>query len=73
MEKPININEAVKKIKGAGADKVRAVPMAGQNVQTGLYEIQVLTPDGWTAIAEGMTQATANNIISQAVNKVICG
>jgi len=73
MEKPININEAVQRIKQVGQDKVRAVPMPGQNVHSGMYQIEVLEGAGWVPIAEGMAQSTANDIIQKAANRVICG
>lgn len=73
MEKPVNINEAVQRIKRVGQDKVRAVPMPGQNVHSGMYQIEVLESGGWVAIAEGMAQSTAHDIIKQAANRVICG
>lgn len=73
MEKPININEAVQHIKRAGQNKVRAVPMPGQNAQDGMYQIEVLEGGGWVPIAEGMAQSTATDIIKQAANRVICG
>jgi len=73
MEKPININEAVQRIKQAGENSVRFVPMDGQNVHSGLYAIEVLDNGKWVTIAEGMTKTTASNIITQATNRVICG
>ena len=73
MEKPVNINEAVRRIKKAGENNVRSVPMAGQNVHSGLYAIEVLAGGHWVIVAEGMTKTTASNIITQATNRVICG
>ena len=73
MEKPVNISEAVQRIKKAGGTNVRSVPMAGQCVQSGLYVIEVLEGGSWLPVAEGMTKSTAENIITQATNRVICG
>lgn len=73
MEKPINLNEAVQRIKKAGEHNVRSVPMAGQNVHSGLYAIEILDEGHWVIVAEGMTKTTADNIITQATNRVICG
>jgi len=72
MEKSVNINEAVQRIKKAGESNVRAVPMAG-GVHSGLYSIEVHDGGGWVAITEGITLITANNIIRQATDRLICG
>tara|TARA_R110000751_G_scaffold288785_4_gene394909 strand:+ start:1135 stop:1353 length:219 start_codon:yes stop_codon:yes gene_type:complete len=70
----INVNEATRKIKEAGAASVRAVPMAGQNVQTGSYQIEVVNQNGsWEIVAECPNKKIAEDIISQAINKVILG
>lgn len=69
----INVNEATRKIKEAGAANVRAVPMAGQNVQSGSYQIEVKTNQIWEVVAECPNKKIAEDIISQAVNKVILG
>lgn len=68
----ININEATLKIKKAGAGKVRCVPMPGQNVNTGHYQIEIQEGTEWTIIAEGMTRFMANDLIEQALNRIIC-
>jgi len=70
---PINLNEAFKKIKEVGAENVRMVPMPGQNVNTGQYAIQIKDDDAWVSIVEGVPRVTADNIIKQATNRVICG
>lgn len=69
----INLNETITQIKRAGSTNVRAVPMAGQSVNDGLYQIEVLSEGQWNAIVGGITQVSATQIISQAVNRVICG
>ena len=73
MEKPVNLNEAIQHIKRAGEANVRSVPMTSQNVNSGLYAIEVLEGGQWMVVAEGMTKLTAENIITQATNRVICG
>jgi len=73
MEKPVNLNEAIQYIKKAGEANVRSVPMTGQNVNSGLYAIEILESGQWMVVAEGMTKLTAENIITQATNRVICG
>lgn len=69
----VNINETTKRIKAAGAQNVRSVPMEGQNVQSGRYQIEILESGSWTSIAECPNKTIADNIISQAVNNVILG
>jgi hypothetical protein len=69
----INVNEAARKIKEVGAANVRAVPMAGQNVQNGSYQIEIRKNDTWEVVAECPNKKIAEDIISQAVNKVILG
>lgn len=69
----VNVNEAVVRIKQAGAENVRCVPMSGQNVNTGMYQIEICEGGSWSTVATGMTKQTAEGIISQAVNKVILG
>lgn len=70
---PINVNEAIQKIKQAGSASVRAVPMPGQNVQTGNYQIEIKSGDLWTPIVVGVNKKIAEDIISQATNRVILG
>lgn len=68
-----NLSEAVQQIKAAGAKNVRVVPMAGQPVMTGLYMIEVKQGTNWVGIVDGVTKAVAEGIVTQAVNRVICG
>ena len=70
---PVNVNEAVQRIKAAGSSNVRAVPMEGQNVQTGRYQIEIMESGTWVSIAECPNKKIADDIISQAVNNVILG
>lgn len=69
----VNMVETVNKIKRAGDKNVRAVPMPGQPVTTGLYQIEVRDGSTWSVIAEGMPQTTATDLIRQATSRVICG
>lgn len=68
-----NINEAVARIKKVGSSHVRSVPMPGQNVNTGNYQIEIDEGNGWTPIVVGVQRSIADSIIQQAVNKVILG
>lgn len=70
---PVNVNEATQRIKAAGASNVRSVPMEGQNVQSGRYQIEVREGGAWVPIAECPNKKIADDIISQAVNNVILG
>lgn len=69
----VNLNEALVKIKAAGPNKVRSVPMPNQNVHTGFYQIEILEGASWTKIVEMIPKETANNLIAQATNRTICG
>ena len=69
----INVNEAVVKIKKAGSGKVRAVPMNGQNIHTGQYQIEIFENNEWSSVVAGVSKMVAENMISQAVNRVRCG
>jgi hypothetical protein len=69
----ISLNEAVIKMRKAGATNVRAVPMAGQNVHTGNYQIEIMEGAGWTSIVSGIPKTTADSLIAQATNRVLLG
>lgn len=70
---PINVNEAIQKIKQAGSDSVRAVPMPGEDVKSGNYQIEIKSGDLWAPIVVGVNKKIAEDIISQATNRVILG
>lgn len=69
----IDVNEATKKIKAVGANNVRVVPCPGQNVHTGEHQIEVNNDGSWSVIATCPTKKIAEDIVSQAVNRVILG
>lgn len=69
----LNITEASVKIKAAGAQNVRVVPMDGQNVLDGDYQIQIKNESIWNTIVTGIKKNIAEQIVSQALNRVICG
>ena len=69
----VNLTETIQVIKKAGATNVRATPMPGQNVATGMYRIETRSGSTWSTIADGMPKSTAEDIINQAVNRTICG
>lgn len=70
---PINVNEAIQRIKQVGSSGVRAVPMPNQNVLSGDYQIEVKTAAMWVPIVVGVNKKIAEDIISQAVNRTILG
>jgi hypothetical protein len=70
---PININEAIQKIKQAGSACVRAVPMPNQNVLTGDYQIEIKTGDIWSPIVIGVSKKIAEDIITQATSRLLLG
>jgi cytochrome c551/c552 len=73
MKMSVNLNEAIQKIKQAGANNARAVPMPGENVTEGNYQIEINTQGKWVAIVTGIKKKIAEDIISQATNRVILG
>jgi hypothetical protein len=69
----LDLAAAVQRIKRVGQTNVRAVPMSGQNVQGGDYQIEICEGGSWSAIVTGIKQPMAEDIISQASNRVILG
>jgi hypothetical protein len=69
----VDISEAIAKIKDAGSTKVRTVPMSGENALTGKYQIELNNNGTWVSIACGMSRKMCEDIISQALNRVILG
>ena len=68
----VNISEALTMMRKAGPTKVRAVPMPGQNVNTGNYKIEIDQGFGtWVCVIEGLPKVTAEGLIGQATNRVI--
>lgn len=68
----LNLNEARIKIKSAGMNRVRVVPM-DWNSMNGDHQIEIRHDDGWHTVAYGMSKLTAESIVNQALNNVICG
>jgi len=68
-----NINEAIQKIKRVGGTNTRIVPMAGQSIVEGRVQIEVRSGGEWETVVTGVTQKMAEDIVSQATNKVILG
>lgn len=69
----IDVNGAIQKIKAVGATNVRMLPMLGQNIQEGDYQIEVKDGTAWLPIVTGVKRTLAEQIIGQALNRTICG
>jgi hypothetical protein len=70
---PVNLNEALIRLRKAGATACRAVPMHGQDVHTGQYQIEVQEGGKWNVLIEGLQRSSADDIIKQATNRMILG
>lgn len=64
----VNLNEAVQKIKSVGSLNARVVSSAD-----GKAEIEVREGGNWTTLVSGITRKIAEDIMSQATNRVILG
>jgi len=69
----MNLNEAIKKIKKVGASNVRVVPMPNQSIKDGDHQVEIKEGSNWLPIVTGIKKQMAENLVSQAVNKVILG
>ena len=69
----LSLTEATQAIKKAGANNVRVVPMPGQSVNDGDHQIELKNGESWELIVSGMKKSIAEQIVSQALNRVICG
>jgi hypothetical protein len=69
----VNLSEALSIMTKAGPNGIRAIPMAGQNVHTGLYKVEVRRGLKWECVIESVPKSTAENLISQATSRVLLG
>ncbi len=69
----LDLAAAVQKIKGVGQTNVRVVPMSGQNIHGGDYQIEINESGSWSAIVSGIKQRIAEDIVAQATNRVLLG
>ena len=69
----INVNEAIQRIKVAGVGRVRTVPMPGEDVNSDNYQIEINEGGNWTSVVTGVSKRIAEDMISQATNRVILG
>jgi len=68
----LDFNAARQTIRKVGASNVRVLPMEGQNVTDGDYQIEV-NEGGWKPIVAGVKKFIAEQLVNQALNRVICG
>lgn len=68
-----DMSEAIARVRSAGASKVRSVPMAGSHAIDGKYQVEVLAEGQWSPVLGGISKATADSIIAQAINNVLLG
>lgn len=68
----MTITEATSRIKGKDRREVRSVP---QNPMEpfGKQLLQILESNGWMTLVEVDDRKTADTVLSQAVNRTICG
>ncbi len=69
----VDINSATAVIKRAGARNVRVLPMVGQSITEGDYQIEVKENDSWHVVVTGIKKVLAEQLVQQALNRVICG
>ena len=67
----INISEALVQMRKAGSKGIRTMPMPGQDINSGMYKIEIARNGMWECILEGLPRATAESLISQATNRCI--
>jgi hypothetical protein len=69
----INVSNATVAIKRVGANNVRVTPVPGQSITDGDHQIEINDNGVWSVIVTGVKKPIAEQIISQALNRVICG
>lgn len=69
----IDLSNAHVAIRIAGGSNVRIVPMEGQSVTDGDYQILVNKDQNWQPVVVGVKKIIAEQIVAQALNRVICG
>jgi hypothetical protein len=64
----LNMNEAVQKIKSVGSTNARII-----SSPDGKAQIEVREGGAWNPLVSGITRKIAEDIMSQATNRVILG
>lgn len=69
----VDLNSATLLIKKAGPQKVRILPMTGQAINEGDYQIEIKDDNNWSVIVSGVKKVVAEQLVGQALNRTICG
>lgn len=69
----IDVNGAIIAIRNAGASRVRILPMIGEDAINGNYQIEVNQNGGWAQVLTGVKKNMAEQMVTQALNRTICG
>jgi hypothetical protein len=69
----VDVTSATVAIKNAGAVNVRVTPMPGQSITEGDYQIEIKNGQNWSTVMTGVKKVIAEQIVAQALNRVICG
>lgn len=69
----IDFNSTNVAIKKAGKSNVRIIPMAGQSITEGEYQIEINNNGIWSPVLTSVKKQIAEQIVSQALNRVILG
>lgn len=69
----VDVNNATLAIKRVGATNVRITPMSGQSITEGDYQIEINQSGNWSPVVTGVKRMIAEQIVSQALNRTICG
>lgn len=68
----MNLKEAKIRIKEAGSNNVRVVPMPGESFE-GDHQIEINQGGVWTDVVSGLKKAMAESIVRESINRVILG
>lgn len=68
-----NLNEAIITLRKAGSNKVRSVPMPGEDVNTGMYLVEAMVDGSWRSVVANIPRATAESLIAEATNRLLLG
>lgn len=70
---PANLNEAIQRIKQAGVNHTRILPVTGESALGDNQEIQVKESGEWRTVVTGIKRSMAEDLVRQATNRVILG
>ena len=69
----IDLNEAIQKIKVAGPNKVRIIPVPGTSITGSTFQIEANNHGTWEILVTNIPKAMAESLVSQASNKGLLG